>query len=62
MLVILPWQHIVCCTVDPPSSDRLREPLKTRKVMKNNEMGDKNGNAKGVSPQLKFNDNSNYKD
>jgi hypothetical protein len=33
-----------------------------RKVTEGAEMGDKNGNAKGVSPQLKFNDNSNYKD
>jgi hypothetical protein len=33
-----------------------------REVTDSNEMGDKSSNAKGVSPQLKFNDNSNYKD
>ena len=38
--------------MDPPSSDRLREPLKTRKVMENIEMNDKNSNANGVSPHL----------
>ena len=31
-------------------------------VTESNEMGDKSSNAKGVSLQLKFNDNSNYKD
>ena len=33
-----------------------------KKVTDSNKMGDKNSNAKGESPQLKFNDNSNYKD
>ena len=52
MSVILPWQHIVCCTVDPPSSDRLREPLKTRKVMETSEIGDKKSSAKGGASQM----------